>query len=350
MLTAVLAVLLCDVGTAGAQIINFEKVGDKTITCMHTGLWSLLADCGARSYSYAYVFVGSISSVTPVANDEKEIQILPQEIFHGRPASPLKVLTSQALCLPKMAVGDRWLFFLRLENGKPIVLDYYGNDSRPIADAQQQIETLRRLANIGDRGIVRGRVWRGESSERKALPHAHVVARGTFDGTEFDTTTGVDGRFEFEPLAPGRYTLTVDPVGSYQPDSADLNVSRGGCWDLTLSKSPKASLGGSVRRADGSPVSKLGVLLTSKDRSWYCTRTTNASGHFRFDELRAGEYIVGINLPGAPAWQEGGGAGVGVAIPKAPLYYPGVQNQPRAGVISLAEDQQRDDINFLIPK
>jgi hypothetical protein len=247
-------------------------------------------------------------------------------------------------------VGDRWLFFLRLENGKPIVLDYYGNDSRPVADAQQQIETLRRLASIGDRGIVRGSVLRGESVKGKILTDAHVVASRAADGMRFVATTGADGRYEFEPLPSGKYTLTVDRKWSYQPDSADLDVSRGGCWDVTLSRSPKAQISGHVQRADNSPISQVGVLLVSKDETWYTTDTTDASGHFRFDGLRPGNYRVGINLPGAPAWQGGAGAGVGVAIPKASLYYPGVQNRSRAHVIRLSKDEKRNDINFLVPK
>jgi hypothetical protein len=57
------------------------------------------------------------------------IQITPQEVFSGKPANPLTVQTSQAACLPEIAVGDQWLFFSREEKGKPIVLDYYANGS-----------------------------------------------------------------------------------------------------------------------------------------------------------------------------------------------------------------------------
>jgi hypothetical protein len=78
-------------------------------------------------------------------------------------------------------------FFLRKENGKPIVLDYYGNDeSRPVAEAQEKIEMLRRLQNIGDLGILRGHVQQGPQSliEEEAVPNAHVVARRTSDSTQ----------------------------------------------------------------------------------------------------------------------------------------------------------------------
>jgi hypothetical protein len=133
--SVVLAAVFCALSAANAQIIDIRKIGDKTITCMHTGLMSDLKDCGARSDWYAYVFVGSSSSIKPAGNDEEILQITPEELFYGNPSTPLTVLTSQGACLPTLAVGNRWLFYLRKENGKPIVLDYYGNDSRPVANA-----------------------------------------------------------------------------------------------------------------------------------------------------------------------------------------------------------------------
>src|SRR5215475_10870485 len=158
---AVFAVVFSGLGTGAAQIDVVRRIDGKEVECLHSGLMSDLDDCGFKSDWYAYVFVGSISAIVPADKDEKNIQITPEEVFHGEPSTPLTVLTSQGLCLPKLAVGDRWLFFLRKEPGKPIVLDYYGNDSRPVADAQEQIETLRRLMTIGDFGLLRGSVMHG---------------------------------------------------------------------------------------------------------------------------------------------------------------------------------------------
>jgi len=101
----------------------------------HTGLTSTLKDCGVRADWYNYVFVGLISKVTPYENHEKEIQIVPEEVFWGEPATSLKVVTSQAACMPELKAEDKWLFYLR--KGNPIVLDYYANDSLPISDAQE---------------------------------------------------------------------------------------------------------------------------------------------------------------------------------------------------------------------
>jgi hypothetical protein len=233
---AVLIFVLVCIGTARSVIEELKKVGNKTILCMHTGLTSDLKDCGVHSGWYTYVFVGSISVITPTQKDEVEIQIAPEEVFAGEPASPLTVRTSQGPCFPNFVVGDRWLFYLRQEKGKPIVLDYYGNDSRPAVDAQKEIENLRHLKTIGNLGIVRGHVVRGKFGEWKAVPRARVVARRISDIIEFVARTDVDGQYEFEPLPPGEYNLAIDRIRLSEDQNTGIDVSGGACWDLTLSK------------------------------------------------------------------------------------------------------------------
>jgi len=233
---ALLGVALCWCVPAKPVIVTEKKVGDRTIMCMHTGLMSELKDCGVHTGWYTYVFVGAISLITPLENDEKVIQIIPEEVFAGEPATPLTVQTSQGACLPDLVAGDQWLFYLRQEEGKPIFLDYYGNDSLPVANAQEQIEILRRLKTMGDHGIVRGHVLRGEFFDGTAVPNSRIVARRKSDKKEFVTRTDRDGHYEFDPLPPGEYKLTVDRIGTFKPDSTDLELTGGACWDLTISQ------------------------------------------------------------------------------------------------------------------
>lgn len=299
-----------------------------------------------RSDWYAYVFIGTISAVRPIQDDEKRIQITPEEVFSGKPANPFTIQTSQAACLPQIAAGDRWLFFLREEKGKPIVLDYSGNDSRPVSNAQEEIETLRRLRMIGDFAIVRGQVVNGSFMDGKAVAFARVVAHRTSDNTLFATTASSEGYYEFPPLPPGTYAFRSDALGLQ--DSDELEILPGACWNLTLDKEPNALLEGHVRRSDGSPVPDIDVLIMNADQTWFMTTKTDSQGYFQEGGLRQGNYLIGINLPGAPAWTVGSAAGAGIDIPRAYLYYPGVQNRSDALAIELKEGETRNNIDFSI--
>jgi hypothetical protein len=352
-----MVVCLSGLSVAVAQIHELRTINGKTVECVHSGLTSDLNDCGFRSDWYDYVFVGSISAIASVDKDEKKLQITPEEVFHGEPPTPLTVLTSQGACLPEFKAGDPWLFFLRKEAAKPVVLDYYGNDSRPVADAQVQIETLRRLKTIGDFGLLRGDVMRGSNySARKPIPAARVTAIRSSDNAKFFTTTNAEGHYEFPPVPVGKYELDADSVGPSYVGDAALDVASGRCWNVTLWKEPApphTRLSGHLKRSDGSPGSEIPVLIMRDDGSWYTTQKSDESGYFHEDSLAPGKYVVGINLPDSPAWTfQGscGGAGCKNQIPEESfLYYPGMHNRADAGVITIGKDEKRDDINFTVP-
>jgi hypothetical protein len=348
VVAVVIVGLCCCIVTEG-QIMSSKEVDGKRFQCMHSGLSSDMKDCGTQSDWYPYVFVGTISAVAPRRDGEKELQIVPDEIFKGEPTNPLIVRTSQGACFPEQNVGDHWLFYLRA--GNPIVLDFYGNISRPVTNAQEQLETLRRLQTIGDNGILRGRVRQGPFGQGEAIPDAHVIAHRTTDDAQFVATTDVEGRYEFQPLAPGKYRLSMDPMKSFQADDTRIDLKSHQCWDLTLSRAPHAHLGGHLQRSNGSPAAQVPVLLTDEDGSWFETIVSDANGYFHREMLSPGRYVIGVNLPGEPPWKPFGCSGTPGActIPKVSLYYPGMRNRADALLINLATDEKRDDIDFTIP-
>jgi Carboxypeptidase regulatory-like domain len=243
-----------------------------------------------------------------------------------------------------MAVGDRWLFCLREENGKPIVLDY-GNDSLPVANAKERIETLRGLETIGDRGILRGEVVRNPMGSWRPVADAQVVAQREAGNLRFVTTTDANGHYEFPPLPAGSYKITVRPVGSFRAEDSRVDVSGGSCWDVRLTRYPHAQIGGHVRYPNGSPVVGAQALLIHVDESMWSTRQVDANGYFGYEGLDAGRYVIGVLLtsPPPPDTDSDG------TPPPASLYYPGAHNRSAAATIALRTDEKRDNIDITVP-
>ncbi len=343
-LALLLAPMLC-LGIAEAQVISIRKIGNKTVMCMHTGLIGNPQDCGTKADWYSYVFVGSILSVNPAPNDEKRLEVRPEEIFHGNPGKLLTVFTSQALCLPRLAVGDRWLFYLRTEKDKPIVLDYYANDSLPVVDAKEQIATLRRLETLGNRGILRGEVRRGLINGNP-VGDAVVIAHGGPRHLRYVAKTDAQGNYEFSPLPAGRYTISVRPIGSFRADDDSAEVSPRGCWDLFLTHYSRTEIAGHVRYSNGLPAPQAQVLLLDVDTSEWSTEHVGADGYFQFGQLESGHhYVIGVRIGKQYLDESSSGT-----PPPVSLYYPGVPTRGAAVPIVLQTDQKRDNVNFSIPE
>ena len=258
-----LITLLSICGLAHAQMIEMRTEGGKTITCMRTGLTSDMRHCGPPDW-YAYVFVGSISSIRQVEQNENELLVTTEEIFKGEPAAQVTVRTSQAACFPAMHVGDRWLFYFR--SGSPSLLDYYGNDSVPVQSAVQKIEILRRVKALDSEALLMGSVRSGLFGNDAPVPQAQIVLERFPDKLRFFATTDDHGQYEFQPLPPGRYGITVSPVNGFQPDGRSVNLEAGDCWDMTLRRSPHARISGHVRNREGKPAPGVPILFTGRGK------------------------------------------------------------------------------------
>lgn len=160
----------------------------------------------------------------------------------------------------------------------------------------------------------------------------------------FVTTSDGEGRYQFQPLPPGRYKITVSWGASYQADDSEIDLHSGDCWSLALTRSPHARVSGYVRRSDRSPIANLDLVIISADNEWYETEQTDQSGRFTFESLKPGKYVIGLNFPPRSNWISGSGAGESLQLPPASLFYPGVINRGSASVIQIAADQKLDEM------
>ena len=150
--------LLSGVSPVSGQIIEDREYHGKRIMCVLSGLRGWGSTCGIDD-NYAYIFLGSVNSATEISDTEKRLRLVPHEMFLGNAASQLTVTTNQGACLPEIAPGDEWLFYLQREEKTHALVLAYGGPSKPIVDAQQDIATLRRLSAMVDLGPHTGHSW-----------------------------------------------------------------------------------------------------------------------------------------------------------------------------------------------
>lgn len=142
----------------------------------------------------------------------------------------------------------------------------------------------------------------------QALSRAQVfIGRGSIPHSDQAVTTGDDGRFVFESLAPGQYTLSAQHRGylaqAYkQHEFFSTAIIVGPNLDtseLRLELRPEASLSGQILDEMNDPVRNAQVLLFQQGlrfgrRTTWQERSvgTDDQGHYHFGHLDPGTYFI----------------------------------------------------------
>lgn len=322
--------------------------------------WSI----GGQGYSR--VLTGTVRSATNVSDTDKQLEIIPDEAFVGDKA--VVTATVNEACLPnnkpEIKAGDQWLFYIR---PKPYVIEtthrvatrgleipWYG-PSKPVAEAEDDIATLRRMGELADDGILTGHVVRiGETFDNlnpRALPNHKVIAKNLDTGTEYTGFTNSKGRFEIE-LPHGHYEVSASTkrglrdANPFVENAVMLAYGLGGNavvrrhdWTDTVDFRlvVDGKLAGQVMTAEGRPASfaKVAIIPISPVRPQFIV-DADENGHFEVSGRQPGQYLVGVGLL----------APFDSAEWKSRVYYPGVASKRHAKVIELGDGEWRTDINF----
>jgi hypothetical protein len=211
---------------------------------------------------------------------------------------------------------------------------------------------------------ITGQVTAGESG--KPLPFAQVKLTGG-KGFTSDTLTGADGRYRFEGLPPGRYTLAFSKAGfvtlrfgqSLPSDPfTRLDIRPGQYLREIDAALPRASaIEGRVVDENGDPLAEataaaIRIKSDSGQRRFVKTGRTSISndrGEYRIFGLPPGDYTVSVsssqttapftNDPKSPSMASGKGV--------ATIYYASTPNVNDADVVTLRPGQDASGINIL---
>jgi hypothetical protein len=337
--------------------VSTQGSGRKQVECIYAREFARLVADGVQSCgteAYAYVLVGTVESLVDISETEKRLRIIPEEVFRGSNVGEVTATMPHSCVLgnqPEIHPGDTWLFYLtgpmytRVNGNATEVTLLENSPSKPISDAHDDIEALRRLARLANAGILAGYVERlGQTFDDSPVPvpNHKVVAKSRSDGSEYVAFTNISGRFDFE-LAPGSYDLTANTQDGLRETGDRLSresVSARGCLRVKIPMLADGKLAGRVTRADGNPAAfiKVAIVPTAPVHPQF-TVDTDADGRFDVSGRQPGEYLVGIGLLAPYDSNEW----------NSRVYYPGVRAREEANVITLGDGEWRTDIDFELP-
>jgi EmrB/QacA subfamily drug resistance transporter len=105
------------------------------------------------------------------------------------------------------------------------------------------------------------------------------------------TRTDAEGRYGFDALTPGDYTLAVTHT-EHRPTAAAVTIREEGTTDLDVELIPNAEVFGTVRDLRNAPVDHARVTLVDADGVVVETVITDRSGTFRFPGVLPGRYTM----------------------------------------------------------
>lgn len=343
--------------------------------------FSALETCNEYYIEKEYVFVGRVTSLEEVPNSHKsgaplwKAAVAVETPLKGQLSGEVELaIVKYPPTRDWQVKGKRFIFTAdRVSNSEFSGL-YSTKWSMPLDDFPADVTdrvlddiraVLRGVPQPRIVGTVREQDW-GVSFDPTAgrpLPGVVVLAEGK-DGRRFKARTDAEGRFRFDDLPTGMYT--VSPILSKKMDLYDtgfmqregekkyVRVDNGLCSrELRFVAQETGSIAGrielgNVKRASGEPLlylyrvdpksQKIDFGATRKVPSDVSLSETDSQTMFRFsfDHVPVGSYVLSIG-------------NVDPADGARTVYYPGVRNIEEAEAIKVVADKPTEVIIKLPP-
>jgi hypothetical protein len=171
-------------------------------------------------------------------------------------------------------------------------------------------------------------------------------------------TTDSEGRFVFEGLEAGRYTLMPNRDGFQNPGTTVRRLEQillgpgEEKRDLILKIEPLSVISGHVRDEDGDPVRRAQVSVmtyqyTAKGRELATRNSASANdlGEYRFFDLQPGKYYLRVTASNTSSVSS---LVAGNEDSYAPAFYPSARDASGASVIDLQPGLERSGTDFTL--
>jgi len=163
-------------------------------------------------------------------------------------------------------------------------------------------------------------------------------------GTSYKAISDVEGRFKFEKVTPGNYTLTVERNGYLESGksrgSHSLMLPAGQeIKDMVVRMQPAAIIRGRILDSDGDPVPHVSVLIAkfgaASRRAFVGSADTDDLGEYRIGNLRPGRYLIQAILGSDSSQSEARMADGTQEMAPYPTYYPAGSEKSQAALVEL---------------
>ncbi|HXB66896.1 MAG TPA: carboxypeptidase-like regulatory domain-containing protein [Candidatus Acidoferrales bacterium] len=140
---------------------------------------------------------------------------------------------------------------------------------------------------------------------RTPLPGVIVTLLGP---SRYNGTTDEAGAFHIGPVQPGKYLLNIVKAGYLLTQAKRSTMQIDSDLRLTVEMDPLGRLDGRLLYADGVPAAHAHLFLTRQEMDQGRSATADAAGHFEFEDLTPGSYILrgaaapGVRAPDGDIW------------------------------------------------
>lgn len=328
--------------------------------------------CGPLSWAPAcqlvslapVVFLGTVRSVEqdPASGDPSAAvyRFSVERRYRGLPADMDTVTVdpdNHTSCQTRYLPGKQYLLFAEpWRNGPtgPEVLISGGcSGSRLVTTARDDLVFLEAYVRGRTRARVFGKTlqWvnsfrRAQAEEQSPLAGARITLQSVRETRV--QVSAADGAYAFEDVPPGVYRLTAQRssfVAAREPHT--ITVAPGGCVEQLLELHTRNELAGVVvdHRGNPRPGTSVQLLHRNPAGTWFGTGKmvgySDRGGRFRFENLPAGDYLLGCEIWGdQPDWSS----------PLPTVYYPGVALRAQGAVIPLGPEERVTELTLRLPK
>lgn len=200
-------------------------------------------------------------------------------------------------------------------------------------DAESGLKFLRSLPPAGTGGRVAvSTEFRGDT----VVKGVSFTLTGA-NKTSYETNTDEFGDAVIDGLPPGKYSVKATwPKGYAGTHQAEIEIKERSCSDVFASVFFSGVIKGKVLDGQGQPAQsiRLQVGSVSAEKTFTGAVTSDKNGKFEFNGLAAGKYRIYLR-PDEDA--------------QPSLFYPGVSDEAKAEIITVATDKKSDEIEFKLP-